>query len=130
MGWMEKGERRAREQVRDFVSGPNKGNKVLENGSGGKGERRLQAPGVLFPFSCHAPAPSGYLAWESSFTMCKTEDDSDPSGAERDSRSGQRCLPPPPPPAPLPAAARAVLSPPPTRGCRTLELRAKGNEEC
>lgn len=98
MGWMEKGERRAREQVRDFVSGPNKGNKVLENGSGGKGERRLQAPGVLFPFSCHAPAPSGYLAWESSFTMCKTEDDSDPSGAERDSRSGQRCLPPPPTP--------------------------------
>lgn len=35
MGWMEKGERRAREQVRDFVSGPSKGNKVLENGSGG-----------------------------------------------------------------------------------------------
>lgn len=93
MGWMEKGERRARGQVGDFVSGPSKGNKVLENGSGGKRERRLQAPRTdtasYFPFPAMPPLP-----WESSFAMFKTENDSDPSGAERDSRSGQRCLPP------------------------------------
>lgn len=95
MGWMEKGERRAREQVRDFVSGPSKGNKVLENGSGGKGERRLQAPRTdtvsYFPFPAIPPLPVANLAWESSFTMFKSEDDSDPSGAECDSRSGQSC---------------------------------------
>lgn len=41
MGWIEWGEEKAGEQVRDLASGPGKGSKGLGKGSGGKGGGRL-----------------------------------------------------------------------------------------
>lgn len=69
---IEKRERRPGQQVRGFVSGPGKGSKGLENGSGGKGGRGLQAPGAdKESYFSLPPNPQVLLvcpAWESSLT--------------------------------------------------------------
>lgn len=85
------GDKGAREQVRDFVSGLGEGSGGLEYSSGGKGGREWQAPKQatvsyfsLPPFLHRPPPPTSTpvacLAWESSSTWFKTECDSDPSG--------------------------------------------------